>query len=111
MESPTCEDSTSSGSAGDGSELGRIHGRAEVQYLHLWAMEVEEERETPPLTFALFATRDLRAQEEVVLGWEWDDGCVVHVLPALVAAGEGAFGGGSGEGEGEGGGEKGREFG
>ena len=45
MESPTCEDSTSSGSAGDGSELGRIHGRAEVQYLHLWAMEVEEERE------------------------------------------------------------------
>ena len=73
--------------------------------------EVEEEKETPPLTFALFATRDLRAQEEVVLGWEWDDGCVVHVLPALVAAGEGAFGGGEGEGEGEGGGERGREFG
>ena len=44
----------------------------------------------PPLTFALFATRDLRAHEEVVLGWEWDDGCVVHVLPALVAAGAGA---------------------
>ncbi|KAF9031329.1 hypothetical protein BJ165DRAFT_1358385 [Panaeolus papilionaceus] len=38
------------------------------------------------LGFALFATRDLKANEEVVLGWEWDDGNVVHLLPALMDA-------------------------
>ncbi|KAG6856691.1 hypothetical protein H0H87_001732 [Tephrocybe sp. NHM501043] len=36
------------------------------------------------LGFALFALRDLKAGEEVVLGWEWDDGCVVHQLPAVL---------------------------
>lgn len=36
------------------------------------------------LSFALFALRDLRADEEIVLGWEWDDGHAVHMLPALV---------------------------
>ena len=30
------------------------------------------------LGFANFALRDLKACEEVVLGWEWDDGSVVH---------------------------------
>ncbi|PPQ81601.1 hypothetical protein CVT25_013393 [Psilocybe cyanescens] len=38
------------------------------------------------LTFGVFATRDLRAGEEVVLGWEWDDGNAVHSLPALLSA-------------------------
>jgi hypothetical protein len=33
-------------------------------------------------SFALFALRDLRADEEIVLGWEWDDGHEVHMLPA-----------------------------
>lgn len=42
----------------------------------------EEEEET--LTFGVFALRDLKAQEEVVLGWEWDDGSVIHHLPALI---------------------------
>ncbi|KAG5640400.1 hypothetical protein DXG03_008804, partial [Asterophora parasitica] len=49
---------------------------------------------TPPddqpdgtLTFAVFALRDLKAHEEVVLGWEWDDGHAVHALPAFVKAG------------------------
>jgi uncharacterized protein len=36
------------------------------------------------LTFGIFALRDLKAHEEVVLGWEWDDGNAVHSLPALI---------------------------
>lgn len=36
------------------------------------------------LSFALFALRDLRADEEIILGWEWDDGHAVHTLPALM---------------------------
>lgn len=36
------------------------------------------------LSFAVFALRDLKADEEVVLGWEWDDGNAVHALPALI---------------------------
>ncbi|KAG6876632.1 hypothetical protein C0993_001714 [Termitomyces sp. T159_Od127] len=40
----------------------------------------------PPTTlgFAVFAARDLRKGEEVVLGWEWDDGHAIHLLPALL---------------------------
>lgn len=38
------------------------------------------------LTFGVFALRDLKANEEVVLGWEWDDGNAVHSLPALIEA-------------------------
>ena len=38
------------------------------------------------LTFGVFALRDLKAHEEVVLGWEWDDGSVIHHLPALIDA-------------------------
>ncbi|KAG1838583.1 hypothetical protein DFJ58DRAFT_733750 [Suillus subalutaceus] len=36
------------------------------------------------LAFGVFALRDLKANEEVVLGWEWDDGNAVHSLPALI---------------------------
>lgn len=36
------------------------------------------------LSFGVFALRDLKAHEEVVLGWEWDDGNAVHSLPALI---------------------------
>ncbi|KAF8627262.1 hypothetical protein AX15_004454 [Amanita polypyramis BW_CC] len=36
------------------------------------------------LSFGVFALRDIKVNEEVVLGWEWDDGHVVHNLPALV---------------------------
>lgn len=42
----------------------------------------QEEGET--LSFGVFALRDLSAHEEVVLGWEWDDGSAVHSLPALI---------------------------
>lgn len=38
------------------------------------------------LTFGVFALRDLKANEEVVLGWEWDDGSVIHQLPALISS-------------------------
>ncbi|KAI0743296.1 hypothetical protein BC629DRAFT_217819 [Irpex lacteus] len=46
--------------------------------------EGKEEEEEETLTFGVFALRDLKAQEEVVLGWEWDDGSVIHHLPALI---------------------------
>jgi uncharacterized protein len=36
------------------------------------------------LSFGVFALRDLSPGEEVVLGWEWDDGSAVHSLPALI---------------------------
>ncbi|KAI0820106.1 hypothetical protein BC628DRAFT_1423178 [Trametes gibbosa] len=36
------------------------------------------------LSFGIFALRDLKPNEEIVLGWEWDDGNVVHHLPALI---------------------------
>ncbi|KAJ2913303.1 hypothetical protein MD484_g7102, partial [Candolleomyces efflorescens] len=36
------------------------------------------------LKFGIFAKRDLKAGEEVVLSWEWDDGSVVHELPAII---------------------------
>lgn len=39
---------------------------------------------SPTIKFAIFALRNLKALEEVVLGWECDDGAVVHKLPALV---------------------------
>ena len=49
--------------------------------------ETDGDDEVESLGFAIFALRDLKAYEEVVLGWEWDDGSVVHQLPALVKAG------------------------
>ena len=39
-----------------------------------------------PLGFGIFATKDMKANEEIVLGWEWDDGNAVHLLPALLEA-------------------------
>ncbi|GBE86759.1 SET domain-containing protein, partial [Sparassis crispa] len=40
--------------------------------------------EDSTLRFGIFALRDVKAHEEVVLGWEWDDGNVIHHLPALI---------------------------
>ncbi|KAG6864390.1 hypothetical protein C0991_009955 [Blastosporella zonata] len=48
------------------------------------AMSKAEEQDTRTLGFAVFALRDLTAGEEVVLGWEWDDGHAIHHLPALL---------------------------
>ena len=36
------------------------------------------------ISFGVFALRDIKANEEVVLGWEWDDGHAVHHLPTLI---------------------------
>jgi hypothetical protein len=36
------------------------------------------------ISFGMFALRDMKANEEVVLGWEWDDGHAVHHLPTLI---------------------------
>ncbi|KAM0754909.1 hypothetical protein T439DRAFT_278757, partial [Meredithblackwellia eburnea MCA 4105] len=38
------------------------------------------------LTFAIFATADIGKKEEIVLPWDWDDGHVAHLLPALMAS-------------------------
>ncbi|KAF8888480.1 hypothetical protein CPB84DRAFT_1684214 [Gymnopilus junonius] len=45
----------------------------------------KEVRDGRTLEFGVFALRDLKAGEEVVLGWEWDDGHAVHCLPALLS--------------------------
>ena len=53
------------------------------------------------IQFGIFALCDLKAKEEVVLGWEWDDGAVIHELPALLMMGAGfgfGYGGGGGGG-------------
>jgi hypothetical protein len=34
--------------------------------------------------FALFSTKSLEKGEEIVLGWEWDDGHVIHELPSII---------------------------
>ncbi|KAG7094497.1 hypothetical protein E1B28_008096 [Marasmius oreades] len=46
----------------------------------------EAEGDDETLSFALFALKDLKANDEIVLGWEWDDGNVVHQLPALIGS-------------------------
>lgn len=43
-------------------------------------------KDSDSLSFGIFATRDLKPNEEVILGWEWDDGNAVHSLPALIEA-------------------------
>lgn len=48
----------------------------------------EEDEDERMLSFGVFALRDLKANEEVVLGWEWDDGNAVHCLPALLSTPE-----------------------
>ncbi len=48
------------------------------------ADETEDEDDDTTLGFAVFALRDLKEGEEVVLGWEWDDGHAIHRLPALL---------------------------
>lgn len=50
-----------------------------------------DNEDSTTLSFGLFALRDLRADEEIVLGWEWDDGHAVHMLPALIES-PGMFG-------------------
>ncbi|TFK32897.1 hypothetical protein BDQ12DRAFT_472362 [Crucibulum laeve] len=35
------------------------------------------------LTFGIFTLQDNKTNEEIVLGWEWDDGNAVHHLPCL----------------------------
>jgi PHD-finger len=44
----------------------------------------QQQQQQDTLKFGVFALRDLKANEEVVLGWEWDDGHAVHNLPALI---------------------------
>ncbi|KAI6042348.1 hypothetical protein EDC04DRAFT_3088612 [Pisolithus marmoratus] len=53
--------------------------------------DTSSDEDSTTLSFGLFALRDLRADEEIVLGWEWDDGHAVHMLPALIES-PGMFG-------------------
>ena len=65
----------SDGRAGEGDDEGD-GGRKD---------EGELEDDPGTMRFAIYALRDLKACEEIVLGWEWDDGSVVHQLPALIS--------------------------
>jgi uncharacterized protein len=38
------------------------------------------------LTFGIFAIRDLKANEEIILGWEWDDNHSIHQLPDIISS-------------------------
>lgn len=38
------------------------------------------------VTFGIFALRELKEKEEIVLGWEWDDGSAIHELPGMLLA-------------------------
>lgn len=44
----------------------------------------EDQDQKPKLRFGIFASRDLSKNEEIVLGWEWDDQHVVHTLRAVI---------------------------
>ncbi|KAG6852051.1 hypothetical protein C0991_003531, partial [Blastosporella zonata] len=46
------------------------------------ALKLPEEDGT--LVFAVFALQDLKADEQVILGWEWDDAHAIHKLPGLI---------------------------
>ncbi|KZV71621.1 hypothetical protein PENSPDRAFT_684403 [Peniophora sp. CONT] len=46
------------------------------------------QEEEPDITFGVFSLKDVKAGEEVVLGWEWDDGNTIHHLPALLKSPE-----------------------
>lgn len=50
-------------------------------------LENEGEGETEDIDFAVIALRDLRAGEEIVRDWEWDDRSAVHRVGALGDAG------------------------
>src|SRR3954471_24273910 len=66
-------------------------GEGERKSSGLDGLATHAEETEATLSFAIFTLRDLKAREEVVLGWEWDDGAVVHELPALIesSVGEG----------------------
>jgi len=53
--------------------------------------DADPDTDETTLSFTLFALRNLRADEETVLGWECDDGHAVHMLPALIES-PGTFG-------------------
>jgi len=38
------------------------------------------------VAFGIFALRELKEKEEIVLGWEWDDGSAIHELPGVLLA-------------------------
>ena len=38
------------------------------------------------ITFGIFALHELKEKEEIVLGWEWDDGSAIHELPGVLLA-------------------------
>ncbi|KAI0682800.1 hypothetical protein BC835DRAFT_1423971 [Cytidiella melzeri] len=73
--------------AGDSSRFVRSGCKPNAVLRPVLCQETQDSRSSEtsaPLTFGVFAVRDLKAHEEVVLGWEWDDGSVIHHLPALI---------------------------
>ncbi|VDB82899.1 unnamed protein product [Peniophora sp. CBMAI 1063] len=48
------------------------------------AKEKAGQEDGTDISFGVFSLKDVKAGEEVVLGWEWDDGNTIHHLPALL---------------------------
>ncbi|KAJ7189367.1 hypothetical protein GGX14DRAFT_383301 [Mycena pura] len=47
------------------------------------AVDMEDDGDDPRTHFGIFATRELRQGEEIVVGWEWDDANAVHRMGTL----------------------------
>lgn len=75
---------------GKGGRSGRGVGGRPPSRPGAGSLNESEEDEGLDVTFGVFAIRDLKAEEEIVLGWEWDDRHVVHELPRLLKEGYGS---------------------
>ncbi|KAJ3846474.1 Le.MFB1 [Lentinula lateritia] len=76
-----CDGKRESGSASDPDHL---HRTSSGEQADPYSAHPPPQGTPDPLSFAIFALRDLKVDEEIVLGWEWDDANVVHLLPALL---------------------------
>ncbi|KAJ3885635.1 Le.MFB1 [Lentinula edodes] len=80
-----CDGKRESGSASDPDNIYRRTSSDEQADSSSHSAHPPPPQDTPDsLSFAIFALRDLKVDEEIVLGWEWDDANVVHLLPALL---------------------------
>ncbi|GAW09961.1 cell-adhesion partial [Lentinula edodes] len=80
-----CDGKRESGSASDPDNIYRRTSSGEQADSSSHSAYPPPPQDTPDsLSFAIFALRDLKVDEEIVLGWEWDDANVVHLLPALL---------------------------
>ncbi|KAF8824908.1 hypothetical protein HHX47_DHR7000471 [Lentinula edodes] len=79
-----CDGKRESGSASDPDNIYRRTSSGEQADSSSHSAHPPPQDTPDSLSFAIFALRDLKVDEEIVLGWEWDDANVVHLLPALL---------------------------